>query len=138
MFPERRRASALVYHQVSRVLRLLLQRGHRHVWVVRHLRNYMQGSAAGEPRRPGLACPHLHYHPHCACSVARVHWSSVVTNHTGIVALGRGHRGSAHTTSALGSWCSPSASTWQRMYRRAAGGWYAAPGVGGDRLPRRQ
>ena len=63
MFPEPRRASALVYHQVSRVLRLVLQRVHCHVWVVRHLRNYQQGDAAGEPAGPGLACPHLHYHP---------------------------------------------------------------------------
>ena len=38
----------------------------------------------------------------CACSVARVHWSSVVTNHTGVGAWGRGHRGSGHATSALG------------------------------------
>ena len=63
MFPEPRRASALVHHQVSRVLRLILQRVHFHVWVVRHLRSYQQGGAAGESTRPGLACPHLHYHP---------------------------------------------------------------------------
>ena len=62
MFPEPRQASALVYHQVSRVLRLVLQRVHCHVWVVRHLRNYQQGGAAGEPTGPGLAHPHLHYH----------------------------------------------------------------------------
>ena len=62
MFPEPGRASALVYHQVSRVLRLVHQRVHCHVWVVRHLRNYQQGGAAGEPKGPGLACPHLHYH----------------------------------------------------------------------------
>ena len=36
---------------------------HCHVWVMRHLRNYQQGGAAGEPTWPGLACPHLHYHP---------------------------------------------------------------------------
>ena len=48
---------------MSRVLRLVLQRVHRHVWVVRHFRNYQQGVAAGEPAGPGLACPHLHYHP---------------------------------------------------------------------------
>ena len=63
MFPEPRRASALVYHQVTRVLWLVLQRVHCHVWVVRHLRNYQQGCAEGEPTWPGLACPHLHYHP---------------------------------------------------------------------------
>ena len=63
MFPEPRRASALVYHQVFRVLRLVLQRVHCHLWVVRNLRNYQQGGAAGEPTGPGLACPHLHYHP---------------------------------------------------------------------------
>ena len=62
MFSEPRRASALVYHQVSRVLPLVLHRVHYHVWVVRHLRNYQQGGAAGEPRGPWLACPHLHYH----------------------------------------------------------------------------
>ena len=62
MFPEPRRASALVYHQVSRVLRLVLQRVHCHVWVVRHLRNYQQGGATGESTGPGPACPHLHYH----------------------------------------------------------------------------
>ena len=58
-----RRASALVHHQVSRTLRLVFQRVHRHVWVVRHLRGYQQGGAAGESTGPGLACPHLHYHP---------------------------------------------------------------------------
>ena len=63
MFPEPRRGSALVYHQVSRVLQLVLQRVHCHVWVVRHLRNYQQAGAAGESTGPGLACPHLHYHP---------------------------------------------------------------------------
>ena len=63
MFPEPRRASALVYHQVSRALQLVLQRVHCQVWVVRHLRNYQQGGAAGEPMGPGLACPHLHSHP---------------------------------------------------------------------------
>ena len=52
-----------MYHQVYRVLRLVLQRVHRHVWVVRHLCNYQQGGAAAEPRGPGLACSHLHYHP---------------------------------------------------------------------------
>ena len=61
MFPEPRRASALVYHQVSSVLRLVPQCVHCHVWVVRHLRDYQQGGAAGEPTGPGLACPHLHY-----------------------------------------------------------------------------
>ena len=63
MFLEPRRASALVHHQVSRVLRLVLQRAHCHVWVVRHLRSYQQGGATGESTGPGLACPHLHYYP---------------------------------------------------------------------------
>ena len=53
----------LVYHQVSCVLRLVLQRVHCHVWVMWHLPNYQQGGAAGEPTGPGLACPNLHYHP---------------------------------------------------------------------------
>ena len=63
MFPELHRAPALVYHQVSRVLRLVLQRVHCHVWVVRHLCSYQQSGAAAEPTGPGLACPHLHNHP---------------------------------------------------------------------------
>ena len=62
MFPEPRRTSVLVYHQVSRVLRLVLHRMHCQVWVVRHIRNYQQGSAAGESTGPRLACPNLHYH----------------------------------------------------------------------------
>ena len=61
--PESRQASALVHHQVSRVFRLVLQRLHRHVWVVWHLRGHEQGGAAGESTGPGLACPHLHHHP---------------------------------------------------------------------------
>ena len=56
-------ASVLVHHQVSRVVRLVLQREHRHVWVVRHLRSHQQGGAAGESTGPGLARPHLRYHP---------------------------------------------------------------------------
>ena len=63
MFPEPYPAPALVYHQVSRVLRLVLQRVHCHVLVVRHLRKYQPGGAAGELKGPGLACPHLYYHP---------------------------------------------------------------------------
>ena len=63
MFLEPRRASALVHHQVSRVLRLVLQRVHCHVWVVRHLHSYQQGGATGETTGPGLVCPQLHYHP---------------------------------------------------------------------------
>ena len=62
MFLEPQRASALVYHQVSRVLQLVPQRLHCHVWVVQHPRDYQQGGAAGESTGSGLACPHLHYH----------------------------------------------------------------------------
>ena len=130
MVPEPRLASALVHHQVSRVLRLVLQRVQCHVWVVRHLCSYQQGGAVAESTGPGLACPHstiTHSVWSCACSVARVHWLSVLTNHTGVGAWGRGHRSSGHATSTLGSWCSPFASTPCRMYMRAAGGWDAAP-----------
>ena len=63
MLPEPRRAYALVYHQVSRVLRLVLQCVHCHVWVVRHPRDYQQSGAVGEPTGSGLACPNLHYRP---------------------------------------------------------------------------
>ena len=63
MFLEPRQASALVHHQVSGVLRLVLQCVHCHVWVVRHPRSYQQGGATGEPIGFGLACPHLHYYP---------------------------------------------------------------------------
>ena len=125
MFLEPRRAPALVHHQVSLVLRLVLQRVHRHVWVVRHPRRHQQGGATAP------TCTITHSARSCACPVAWVHWSSVVTNHNGVGAWGRGRRGSGHATSALGSWCSLSASTSRRMYMRAAGGWYAAPRVGG-------
>ena len=141
MFLEPRRAPALVHHQVSRVLRLVLQRVHRHVWVVRQPRSYQQGGATGEPTGFWLARPHLHYYPlgpELRFPVAWMHWSSVVTNHNGVGGWGRGRRGSGHATSALGSWCSLSASTSRRMYMRAAGGWYAAPRVGGDRPSWRQ
>ena len=63
MFPEPQLAPALVYHQVSGVLRLVIQCVQCHVWVVRHLCSYQQGDAAGEPTEPGLICPHLHAHP---------------------------------------------------------------------------
>ena len=56
MFLDPRRAPALVHHQVPRVLRLVLQRVHRHVWVVRHPRSYQQGGATGEPTGFGLEC----------------------------------------------------------------------------------
>ena len=95
----------------------------------------------GSPRGPGwpaATCTITHSAWSCACSVARVHWLSVVAIHTGVGAWGRGHRGSGHATSALCSWCSPSVSTSRRMYRRAAGGWHAAPCVGEDGLPRRR
>ena len=101
MFLEPRRASALVHHQVSRVLWLVLQRVHCHVWVVRHPRSY-----PWSPRGlgwPAPTCTITYSAWSCACPAARVHWSSVVTNHTGIGAWGRGRRGSRHATSALGS-----------------------------------
>ena len=92
----------------------------------------------GSPRClgwPAPTCTINHPARRCASSVARAHWWSVVTNHTGVGAGGRGHRGSGNATSPLGSWGSPSASTSRRVYRRAAGAWYAAPCVGRDRLP---
>ena len=63
VFHEPRRASALVHHQVSRVLQLVLQCVHCHVWVVRHPCSYQQGGATGESTGFWLACPHLHYYP---------------------------------------------------------------------------
>ena len=60
----------------------------------------------GSPRGlgwPAPTCIITHSARKCAYPVARAHWSSVVTNYTGVGALGRGHRGSGHTTSALGS-----------------------------------
>ena len=138
VLPEPRRASALVHHQVSRVFRLVLQCVHRHVSVVWHLRSHQQGGAGGGPRGlgwPAPTCTITQSARSCASSVAQAHWLSVVTHHTGVGAWARGHRGSGHTTSALGFLCSPSASTSRRMYRRATGGWYAAPCVGRDRLP---
>ena len=63
VFSEPHRASALVHHQVSRVSRLVLQRVHRHVRVLWHLRSNQQGGAEGESTGPGLGLPHLHYHP---------------------------------------------------------------------------
>ena len=63
MFLKPRRAPALVHHQVPRVLRLVLQRVHCHVWVVRHPRSYQQGGATGEPTGFGLVRLHLHYYP---------------------------------------------------------------------------
>ena len=50
-------------HAGPRVLRLVLQRVHCHVWVVRHPRSYQQGGATGESTGFGLACSHLHYYP---------------------------------------------------------------------------
>ena len=49
MLLEPRRASALVHHQVSRVLRQVLQCVHCDVWVVRHPRSYQQGGATETP-----------------------------------------------------------------------------------------
>ena len=53
----------LVNQKVSRVVRLVLQCVHRHVWVVWHFRSYQQGGVAWESSRSGLARPHLHYYP---------------------------------------------------------------------------
>ena len=118
MFPEARQASALVYHQVSRVLWLVPQRVHCHVWVVRHLCNYQQGGAAGESTWPSLAGPHLHYHPlGLELRLLRRSGALVVRSHQ------------PHRCRRLGPWM---------MYRRAADGWYASPCVGEDRLPRRR
>ena len=63
VFPDPRKASALVHHQVSCVFRLVLQYVHRHVRVVWHVCSQQQGGAVGESTQPGLAYPHLHYHP---------------------------------------------------------------------------
>ena len=63
MFLEPRRASALVHHQVSRVLRLVLPRVHCDVWVVRHPRSYQQGGATGASTGLELACLHLQCYP---------------------------------------------------------------------------
>ena len=57
MFLETRRASALVHHQVSRVLRLVLQRVHCHVWVVRHPPSYQQGRCHGGVHGVGAGPP---------------------------------------------------------------------------------
>ena len=79
----------------------------------------------GSPRGlgwPAPTCTITHPAWSCACLAARVHWSSVVTNHTGVGAWGRERRGWGHATSALGSSSSLSASTLWRMYMRAAGG----------------
>ena len=125
VLPEPRRASALVHHQVSRVSGLVLQRVHRHVWVMWHLRIHQQGGAAGESTGPGLACPTLHYHPlGPELRLFRRSGKLVVRGHQPHwrQPWGCGGRGSGHATSALGSWCSPSASTSRKMYRRAAGG----------------
>ena len=54
---------------------------------------------------PAPTCTLTHSAWSCACPAARVHWSSVVTNGTGVGAWGRGRRGSGHATSALGSRC---------------------------------
>ena len=95
------RASALVHHQVSGVFRLVLQRVHRHVWVMWHLISHQQGGCAGESTGPGLACPHLHYHP-LGPQLRLFRRSGAL--------VARGHQ-----PHALGSWCSPSASTSRRM-----------------------
>ena len=49
----------------------------------------------GSPRGPGSpapTCTITHSVWSCACSVAQVHWSSVVTNHTGVGPWGREQR----------------------------------------------
>ena len=49
---------------------------------------------------PAPTCTIAHSARSCACSVTRAHWSSLVTNHTGLSAWGRGRRGSGHARSA--------------------------------------
>ena len=53
----------------------------------------------GSPRGsgwPAPTCTITHSARSCACPVAWVHWSSVVTSHNGVGAWGRGRRGSGH------------------------------------------
>ena len=141
MFVEPRWASALVHHQVSRVLWLVLQRVHCHVWVVRHPRSYQQGGATGESTGCGLACPHLQYYPPgLELRLPRRSGALVVRGHQPQRRrwVGPGAQGLGPRHIRFGSPCSLSASTSWRMYMRAAGGWYAAPRVGGDRPPRRR
>ena len=99
MFPEPRQASALVHHQVPRVLRLVLQRVHAMCGSCGTSVATRRVVPRGSPRGlgwPAPTCTITHSVWSCACSVARVHWSSVVTNHSGVGAWGRGHRGSGH------------------------------------------
>ena len=141
MFLEPRRASVLVHHQVSRVLRLVLQRVHCHVWVVRHPRSYQQGGATGEPTGFGLACPHLHYYPlRPELRLSRRLGALVVRGHQlqQRRRVGPEEQGLGPCHIRVRLLVLASASTPRRMYMRAAGRWYAAPRVGGDRPPRRR
>ena len=63
-------------------------------------RAVQRGSPRGL-RWPAPNCTITHSAWSCACSVARAHWSSVVTNHTGVGARGPWHRCSGHATSAF-------------------------------------
>ena len=47
VLPEARWVRALMYHQVPRVFRLVLERVHRHVQVVWHCCSHSQGGTAG-------------------------------------------------------------------------------------------
>ena len=92
----------------------------------------------GSPRGlgwPTPTCTITHSVRSCVCSFAQVHSSSVVINHTGVGAWGRGHRGSSHATSAF-----VLAAHSPRVHRRGCPGGpqvSAMPPLawGGDRLP---
>ena len=47
VLPEPSCATVLVHHQMPIVLGLVLQRVHRHMWIVWHCRSHQQGGAAG-------------------------------------------------------------------------------------------
>ena len=141
MFLEPRRASALVHHQVSRVLRLVLQHVLCHVWVVRHPRSYQQGGAMGESTGFGLACPHLQYYPlGPELRLPRRLGALVVRGHQpqrrrrvgpGAQGLGPCHIRVRLLVPAFREHV-------VEDVHEGCGGWYAAPRVGGDRPPRRR
>ena len=114
VLPELRWASALMHHQVPRVVSLVLQRVHRQCGSCGTAVATSRVVQRGDPRGlgwPAPSCTITHSAQSCACSASRAHWLSVVTNHTDVGAWDRGRRGLGHATSALGAWCSPSTST---------------------------